>query len=155
MVNFGAWRAGPAPTPHKKARETSGSSGGAMESSRLLSAAIVSSELVNSKMGWRTAKALDANGIIGLIEERRREVGRQCCSSTMNSIIKLIITLTLYVVSGVLFYHFENGWSYLDSIYFCAVTLSTVGYGGYGLEPDSTSSRLFTMGYSTLVASRP
>jgi voltage-gated potassium channel len=46
---------------------------------------------------------------------------------------------------GVLVYHWLEGWSYLDALYFCVVSLATVGYGD--LTPTTPSARLFTIIY--------
>jgi hypothetical protein len=49
------------------------------------------------------------------------------------------------LVGGALFYHYVEGWSLLDSFYFCIVSLATVGYGD--LTPSSPGARLFTIFY--------
>ena len=46
---------------------------------------------------------------------------------------------------GTLFYHWMEGWSYLDSLYFCVVSLGTVGYGD--LTPTTPITKIFTMVY--------
>jgi voltage-gated potassium channel len=46
---------------------------------------------------------------------------------------------------GTFFYHWAEGWSYLDSVYFCVVSLGTVGYGD--LTPTTPIAKLFTIVY--------
>lgn len=46
---------------------------------------------------------------------------------------------------GTLFYHWMEGWSYLDSLYFCVVSLGTVGYGDF--TPTTPVAKLFTIIY--------
>ena len=57
-------------------------------------------------------------------------------------------TLVLFVgllVVGTLVYSFLEGWSLLDSLYFCVVTLATVGYGD--LHPVTDLGKAFTIIY--------
>ena len=49
------------------------------------------------------------------------------------------------LLGGVLVYHWLEGWSYLDALYFCVVSLATVGYGD--LTPTTPFARLFTIVY--------
>ncbi|MCR9107916.1 potassium channel family protein [Marivita sp. XM-24bin2] len=44
-------------------------------------------------------------------------------------IATLILTLVLIVTGGTIFFHWVEGWSWLDAYFFTVVTLSTVGYG--------------------------
>ena len=49
------------------------------------------------------------------------------------------------LLAGVLVYHWLEGWSYLDALYFCVVSLATVGYGD--LTPTTPLARVFTIIY--------
>jgi voltage-gated potassium channel len=49
------------------------------------------------------------------------------------------------VLIGMVFYHYMEGWSWVDSLYFCVVSLGTVGYGDF--TPTTPAARLFTVVY--------
>lgn len=55
------------------------------------------------------------------------------------------VWLLLLFLIGTIFYHLEEGWSWLDALYFSVITLSTVGYGD--LSPTTPLSKVFTMAY--------
>jgi voltage-gated potassium channel len=46
---------------------------------------------------------------------------------------------------GTLAYHWLEGWSYLDALYFCVISVATIGYGD--LTPTTPEARLFTIFY--------
>ena len=59
------------------------------------------------------------------------------------------------VLTGTLFYWRFEEWSLVEALYFCIVTLTTVGYGD--LHPTSDGTRIFTIvyiltGFGVLVA---
>jgi voltage-gated potassium channel len=56
----------------------------------------------------------------------------------------LFLTLGVLLV-GTLFYSVVEGWNLLDSLYFCVVTLATVGYGDFA--PTTGLGRAFTIVY--------
>jgi hypothetical protein len=59
----------------------------------------------------------------------------------------LLLTLVL-LLSGTLFYANVEHWSYLDALYFCVMTMSTIGYGDF--TPTTDFSKIFTIIYSLI-----
>lgn len=61
-------------------------------------------------------------------------------------------TLTMLALgtlaSGTMFYHWWEGWNWLDSFYFSFITLTTVGYGDF--SPQTAAGKLFTVVYLTV-----
>ena len=60
----------------------------------------------------------------------------------------LLFLLITFLVSGTYFYWHVEGWSVVDALYFCFMTMSTIGYGD--LVPTSALSKIFTIVYSFL-----
>jgi voltage-gated potassium channel Kch len=46
---------------------------------------------------------------------------------------------------GTVFYHYVEGWRWIDSVYFCVISLATVGYGD--LSPQTDLGKIFTIAY--------
>ena len=68
-----------------------------------------------------------------------------------NPVVEYCACLALYVCLGVIYYKMACDWSFINSFYFIAITLTTVGYGD--VLPQSSScrgSKLFT-GFYALV----
>lgn len=57
----------------------------------------------------------------------------------------LFFLIVLLLFSGTLFYSKEEGLTVLDALYFCVVTLSTVGHPSF--EPQTSLGKIFTMIY--------
>jgi predicted membrane protein len=60
----------------------------------------------------------------------------------------LLFLLITFLVSGTYFYWHVEAWSVVDALYFCFMTMSTIGYGD--LVPTSALSKIFTIVYSFL-----
>ena len=65
-----------------------------------------------------------------LMDKRTRSVG---------------LWVAFILIGGAIFYHYVEGWSWVDSIYFCFISLATVGYGD--LAPTTPGSKIFTIFY--------
>ena len=57
----------------------------------------------------------------------------------------LFVLVIVTLAAGTLFYWQIEGWSPLDAFYFCAITLTTIGYGD--LSPQTDAGTLFTVFY--------
>ncbi len=55
----------------------------------------------------------------------------------------LVLFLLILILSGMIFYNRVEGWSYFNALYFCIITLATVGYGD--ITPKTYAGKLFTM----------
>jgi hypothetical protein len=52
-----------------------------------------------------------------------------------------LVAVTLLI--GTIFYHRVEGWRFLDSLYYCVITLMTVGYGDF--TPKTDAGKMFTI----------
>jgi len=60
----------------------------------------------------------------------------------------LALMVALLLAVGTAFYTNVEGWSVLDSLYFCVITLATVGYGDF--SPKTPGGKIFTIFYLLL-----
>lgn len=55
--------------------------------------------------------------------------------------------MTLFLLlCGTIFYAYAEDWNLLDSLYFCVMTMTTIGYGD--LTPTTSASKVFTIIYA-------
>lgn len=52
-------------------------------------------------------------------------------------------SVLLLFLSGTVFYHYAEGWTWIQSLYFTTITLTTIGYGDFAPTTDFT--RLVTV----------
>ena len=57
----------------------------------------------------------------------------------------LLLLYGVLLLIGTVFYARIEGWSVLDALYFCVVTLATVGYGDFA--PRTSLGKVFTIVY--------
>ncbi len=58
--------------------------------------------------------------------------------------IEIFAVIIILTIGGV-FYHFVEGWRYLDAFYFSSTTLAAVGYGDF--FPKTDTGKIFTIFY--------
>tara|TARA_B100000925_G_scaffold87899_1_gene63355 strand:+ start:5227 stop:5520 length:294 start_codon:yes stop_codon:yes gene_type:complete len=57
----------------------------------------------------------------------------------------LLLTTNFFIALGTVVYHHIEGWSWLDSLYFSVITLTTIGYGDF--SPQTDLGKIFTLLY--------
>ncbi|MBT4905065.1 MAG: two pore domain potassium channel family protein [Flavobacteriaceae bacterium] len=62
-----------------------------------------------------------------------------------NEYRKLLLITSIIIGFGTTFYHYIEGWSWIDAAYFSVITLTTIGYGDF--SPATDLGKLFTIGY--------
>ena len=72
-----------------------------------------------------------------IVEEEHRIYHRR--------IAYIIAVILVLLATGTLFYHYVEGWRYLDAIYFSSYTITTVGYGEF--VPKTDAGKIFTIFY--------
>jgi hypothetical protein len=59
---------------------------------------------------------------------------------------RILVAAALFILAtGTVVYHYLEDWSWVDSIYFSSVAVTTVGFGD--LTPTSDGAKLFTVAY--------
>lgn len=55
------------------------------------------------------------------------------------------MTTAIILAFGSIMFHYLEGWTWIDSIYFSVITLTTVGYGDF--SPQTEIGKIFTIFY--------
>ena len=58
-------------------------------------------------------------------------------------ILLSIVLVVTYIIGGAFLFQMWEGWSFLDSSYFCFITLTTIGFGD--LTPDQVKIMMIMM----------
>jgi len=59
--------------------------------------------------------------------------------------LELLYTTAIVLVFGTVVFHYLEGWRWLDSLYFCVITLTTIGYGDF--TPRTDLGKIFNIFY--------
>lgn len=57
----------------------------------------------------------------------------------------LLFASATIVAIGTVVYHYVEGWTWLDSLYFSTITLTTIGFGDFA--PQTDAGKIFTIIY--------
>ena len=63
-----------------------------------------------------------------------------------DKLLSAFVMIFVLLLAGTTAYHGLEGWSYVDSLYFTAMTVTTVGYGDF--VPTTDASKIFTVFFS-------
>jgi hypothetical protein len=64
------------------------------------------------------------------------------------AVFALLSISALVASAGAFCYTLPENWSFVDALYFCVVSMATVGYGD--LAPETLGGRVFTIGFLVL-----
>ena len=91
-------------------------------------------------------------------DRRRQKFFTEYLIGQLVTVGTFFLMALMYLLLGMLVYNQLEGWKPLYAFYFSIVTITTVGYGGHGLEPTDDGTRVFSIFYTYvglfMVASR-
>lgn len=81
-----------------------------------------------------------------LSEKKLKEMEQEEHSIYHRRILYVLIVILIVLFSGATFYHYIEGWRYLNALYFSAYTITTIGYGDF--VPRTDAGKIFTIFYA-------
>ena len=66
-----------------------------------------------------------------MMQKVNRKLNREVLSQNGTKLIYFSIGCTFFVVIPCFVFKFVEGWSYLDALYFCIISLTKIGFGDY------------------------
>jgi hypothetical protein len=76
----------------------------------------------------------------------RTSSGKSISWDAANRAYRILVGAALFILAtGTVVYHYLEDWSWVDSFYFSAVAVTTVGFGD--LTPTTDGAKLFTVAY--------
>lgn len=83
------------------------------------------------------------------IDKAKDIAGKSMVAMTPRRETIILIAMSVVVVmTGTIFYILVEGWSWVDALYFCVMTLTTIGYGD--VVPVTIAGKLFTIVFALM-----
>ncbi|KAM6973292.1 potassium channel subfamily K member 17-like [Aplochiton taeniatus] len=80
-----------------------------------------------------------------------RKTNRKKCSRYLIRLVSYLSGAGLFFILPMMVFKYNEGWTYAQAIYFCFITLSTIGFGDY--VADNNPDKVYPQWYSFLMAS--
>lgn len=84
------------------------------------------------------------SGLASMFRRLKRKMGKndKDVSSTTNLVVICgLLSMAITVSSGAFIYRYYEKWNYFDSLYYCFITVTTIGFGDYVALQDPIDHR--------------
>ncbi|XP_061699167.1 potassium channel subfamily K member 17 [Syngnathoides biaculeatus] len=81
----------------------------------------------------------------------QEKINRERCTGFFIHLVSYLSGALLFFIVPMLVFHHHEGWTYSEAIYYCFITLSTVGFGDF--VADNNPDNVYPEWYSVLMAS--